>query len=342
MKKTLNRTILDASRNFAIDRMALIVSFNFHHAKKKSEEYLGTNATSNIEKLRNGWLYERRNWNFSNKMRGFLTNLLTNENYSKLANYLIEGKKPKLIPNPIDIKSLVKREVNKDQYLALETAVNTDSFSLILGMPGTGKTRTICILIDILIQLGKRVLVTSFTHTALDNILEKFLQMYKERTNKVVRMSSSRGTPSERINKVTFNPYKMENFQQLEEFMYRKKAFFTTCMSTGHSLLKEEKFDYVIVDESSQIVEVKLLPSLALAEKFVLIGDYLQLSPIIKSKTSQLRGMGISLLERLCLENEGWVNKLTYQVRLFFFFLREIFLRHFFPLIFFVNFSSTG
>jgi len=40
-------------------------------------------------------------------------------------------------------------------------------------MPGTGKTTTITALIEILIKNNKKVLISSYTNTAVDNILLK-------------------------------------------------------------------------------------------------------------------------------------------------------------------------
>lgn len=40
-------------------------------------------------------------------------------------------------------------------------------------MPGTGKTTTISSIISMLVKLGKSVLLTSYTHTAVDNVLLK-------------------------------------------------------------------------------------------------------------------------------------------------------------------------
>ena len=48
---------------------------------------------------------------------------------------------------------------------------------MILGMPGTGKTTTIACIVSILVSLGKSVLITSYTHSAVDNILMKIKQV---------------------------------------------------------------------------------------------------------------------------------------------------------------------
>ena len=51
----------------------------------------------------------------------------------------------------------------------------TQDFLLIKGYPGTGKTTTIATLIAILINMDKKVLFTSFTNSAVDNLLLKIL-----------------------------------------------------------------------------------------------------------------------------------------------------------------------
>jgi DNA replication ATP-dependent helicase Dna2 len=46
-------------------------------------------------------------------------------------------------------------------------------YLLIKGYPGTGKTTTIAALIAILVKLEKKILFTSFTNSAVDNLLLK-------------------------------------------------------------------------------------------------------------------------------------------------------------------------
>lgn len=65
--------------------------------------------------------------------------------------------------------------LNEDQRKAMEKVMTAKDYALILGMPGTGKTTTIAEIIKALVQRGKSVLLTSYTHSAVDAILLKLL-----------------------------------------------------------------------------------------------------------------------------------------------------------------------
>lgn len=52
-----------------------------------------------------------------------------------------------------------------------------EQYLLIKGYPGAGKTSTIVALVQALVLLGHRVLLTSYTHSAVDNILLKLRQV---------------------------------------------------------------------------------------------------------------------------------------------------------------------
>lgn len=60
-------------------------------------------------------------------------------------------------------------------------------------MPGTGKTFCLAILVKIFIELDSQVLVTSYTHSALDNIIRKFEEIFGETItfNNIVRFGIS-------------------------------------------------------------------------------------------------------------------------------------------------------
>lgn len=67
--------------------------------------------------------------------------------------------------------------LNSDQKAAMEFILRAQDYALILGMPGTGKTTMVAELIKELVRRGKSVLLTSYTHSAVDNILLKLLDV---------------------------------------------------------------------------------------------------------------------------------------------------------------------
>ena len=63
--------------------------------------------------------------------------------------------------------------LNPGQVAAMTRVLSANDYALILGMPGTGKTTVIAALIRTLVTMGKTVLLTSYTHSAVDTILLK-------------------------------------------------------------------------------------------------------------------------------------------------------------------------
>lgn len=53
--------------------------------------------------------------------------------------------------------------------------LNTPDYTLILGMPGTGKTSTIVQAIKGLVAQSKSVLLSSYTNSAVDTVLAKLI-----------------------------------------------------------------------------------------------------------------------------------------------------------------------
>jgi len=51
-----------------------------------------------------------------------------------------------------------------------------NNYHMVLGTPGSGKTTAIVVLLKILAQMKRRVLLVSFTNSALDNVLKKLKQ----------------------------------------------------------------------------------------------------------------------------------------------------------------------
>lgn len=61
-------------------------------------------------------------------------------------------------------------------------------YHVIFGTPGSGKTTTVVALIKSLVELGKKILVVSFTNSAVDNIL---IKLKKGQFNEFVRIANN-------------------------------------------------------------------------------------------------------------------------------------------------------
>lgn len=61
--------------------------------------------------------------------------------------------------------------LNAIQRTAILKALTANEYLLLKGLPGTGKTQTLSALIRLLVLIGKSVLITSHTHSAVDNLL---------------------------------------------------------------------------------------------------------------------------------------------------------------------------
>lgn len=66
--------------------------------------------------------------------------------------------------------------MNTIQQEAVLKALTANEYLLLKGLPGTGKTQTIVAIVNLLVMMGKSVLITSHTHSAVDNVLLRLLK----------------------------------------------------------------------------------------------------------------------------------------------------------------------
>lgn len=74
-------------------------------------------------------------------------------------------------------------------------------------------------------------------------------------------------------------------------------------------------FDWCIVDEAGQIAQPAVLGALSKARRFSLVGDEYQLPPLVQSADARLAGMDVSLFKRLAGAHPRAVMCLGVQVR---------------------------
>ncbi|KAF8603653.1 P-loop containing nucleoside triphosphate hydrolase protein [Ceratobasidium sp. AG-I] len=120
--------------------------------------------------------------------------------------------------------------LNSDQKAAMEFILRAQDYALILGMPGTGKTTMVAELIKELVRRGKSVLLTSYTHSAVDTILLKLLDVDFD----ILRLGY--------VDKIHLETRKFslaakappESLEELERRLLRPPVVATTSLSIEH------------------------------------------------------------------------------------------------------------
>ncbi|KAJ2744108.1 DNA replication endonuclease-helicase Dna2, partial [Coemansia sp. BCRC 34301] len=199
------------------------------------------------------------------------------------------------------------KRLNAGQAAVLRKVLSAADYALVMGMPGTGKTTTIAELVGLLVDQGKTVLLASYTHIAVDNILLKL----RDRNIPMIRLGNRTKVHPEIVQYLpSETPY--ESVQQLDDYFRKAPVVATTCLGVSHPLFSIRQFDYCIVDEASQITLPVCLGPLLEARKFVLVGDHHQLPPLVRNTAARDNGLGTSLFKRLCEAHPMAVVRLEY------------------------------
>ncbi|KAK6531374.1 Tripartite DNA replication factor [Arthrobotrys megalospora] len=254
---------------------------------------------------------------FSNGMaliRNNLVELVKADGNPRLREVIVELAPPvyNLTSTAYPLPSASQGKINIDQKNAIEKVMSAQDYALVLGMPGTGKTTTIAHIIRALVHQGKTVLLTSYTHTAVDNILLKI----KDDPIKVLRLgATSKIHPEVQKFAVLANAPK-KSFDEIQDAYHSPQVVATTCLSINHVVFTERVFDYCIVDEASQITLPVCVGPIRMAKKFVLVGDHFQLPPLVRSPEAKAGGLDVSLFKLLSDAHPDSVVNLEHQYRM--------------------------
>ena len=160
------------------------------------------------------------------------------------------------------------------------THTGEGDFFLIHGPPGTGKTTVITEIVRHLAKEGKKVLITSHTNVAVDNVLENLFPYFATkmvRLGSKVKVSNSLRAlipkASDELIKVSSSQIVGATLSKLSVLVLNEKLSF-----------EKPTFDVAIIDESSMATIPLTLCGILVAKSFILVGDHKQLPPIAKTK----------------------------------------------------------
>lgn len=199
--------------------------------------------------------------------------------------------------------------LNDKQAEAVANAVATDVCWLIQGPPGTGKTHVLAWVIVDLLSRGERILVTSFTHRAINNLLAA-----------VAERSESPG----RVAKIApFNdpslPAAVEQRGKFSELSFANDSsgaghvIGATPFALRSSRLANRDFDTVVIDEASQVTVPLAVMAMLAGKRYIFAGDHRQLPPVTLSR-SPAEAQALSIFGRLV--GRGYDTMLTVTHRL--------------------------
>ncbi|XP_042863351.1 DNA replication ATP-dependent helicase/nuclease DNA2-like [Penaeus japonicus] len=249
--------------------------------------------------------------NFTN-----LARLLSDTPQAAVLRELIVDRKPPTFKKGLG-EDVVKKGkkilqmLNKTQQRAVLKTLMAEDYSLLKGFPGTGKTSTIVRLVQLMVALGYSILLTSYTHSAVDNILLKLKDLDVDflRLGRTARIHPDILTHADET-----LARKFKDVASLSQFYFSKKVIATTCLGLNHVIFTKRTFDFCIIDEACQVLQVAALGPLFHAKRFVLVGDPQQLPAVVQSKQARKLGMSESLFK--LLDGLGATSSLTDQYRM--------------------------
>nr|CAB3238414.1 DNA replication ATP-dependent helicase/nuclease DNA2 [Phallusia mammillata] len=296
---------------------------------KITDEFITIHTTRDLSKYPSDMKYSLDNqvWMSQISLQSSLSNLSLlmdlDEHYYRLRRLIIGHEEPTFGKNLDFIPRSAKEEVasmlrglNRTQRQAIKRVLLSNEYTLVVGMPGSGKTTTIVAMIRILLLCGLRVLVSSYTHSAVDNLLIKLVK-YKVDFLRLGQSSSIHPT----VLPFSEQASECKEPEQLKKLYHDARVIGCTCLAIySHAFFQipgqpNPLFDVCIVDEASQIAQPACLSPLLHCKRFVLVGDHKQLPPLVVSSEARQMGADESLFRRLTIHKPA-LCELTLQYRM--------------------------
>ncbi len=210
------------------------------------------------------------------------------------------------------------QNLSEEQNRILQKALSTNDYFLLNGPPGTGKTSIIIkeLVKEIFDNQDCNILLLAYTNRAVDELCEAINTAISDQIEqKFIRIGNELSTSPEfhsnLLNKIIEQKdaeleKKGQKFSRktIQDIIQNQRIFVSTVasISSKNDILKLKKFDTIIVDEASQILEPQIVGILPKANRFIMIGDHKQL-PAIVLQNPELAKTNHPLLEEIGLVN---------------------------------------
>ncbi len=199
---------------------------------------------------------------------------------------------------------------------ASDHALNlNESVLCIQGPPGTGKTYTAASMILYLMKNNKKVGIIANSHKAIDNVIKEVFKQKNHSDN--FRCQRIVSKPKE------LDPEQESLCKEGVNFVQSGNADYGVRLTGGTNFFfsreqQENEFDYLFVDEASQVSLANLVAASRATKNIILLGDQNQLDQPIKA--SHPGETGLSVLsyytdsERTISEDKGIFLPISYRM----------------------------
>jgi DNA replication ATP-dependent helicase Dna2 len=281
------------------NEMILQSDFNWYDINKSQQDSTGWQLDTYVPDIRHiigvSGTILRSNANKYNYIRGIFEGEI-------LPDFSLENEKKA-------IQIVKKTELNEIQRTAFIKAYSANNFFLIQGPPGTGKTWLLAHLATQFASEGKKVLITAFTHTGINNALQKCsilspdLGIYKIGKSYQAQSLNYGGSKAKTIGSYTTSGTAPDIGIIIG----------ATAYSPYTKKLSSVNWDIIIFDEAGQMPVHLAIAAMAKGEKYIFIGDHKQLPPIIPEAQYD-PVFTKSIFEHLFQYSDGVMLEVTYRM----------------------------
>lgn len=176
--------------------------------------------------------------------------------------------------------------LSADQRKVISNILAAPDYYLLWGPPGTGKTSVVLkrVVEFLYNNTEEKVLLLAYTNRAVDEICHALDGLGDEMAEHYLRIGSrSACHPDFQSRLLTSKMERIRTRAELRELLGTQRVVVSTIASMlGRvELFDMLRFDRIMVDEASQILEPMLCNILPRAQKWVLIGDHKQLPAVV-------------------------------------------------------------
>jgi DNA replication ATP-dependent helicase Dna2 len=198
---------------------------------------------------------------------------------------LILGLREPISDDPTTLIIEKAADLTASQTQLLQKALAAQEYFLLQGPPGTGKTsKMIKHLVKYLIaNTQANIMLVAYTRRAVDEIIQAVQCAFEELALPAdyIKIGQEENLSPRSLEYIARNATRR---QELTKPIAAARVFVSTLLSlySRHELFKLKKFDTLIVDEASQLLEPHLCGILTRFRRFILIGDEKQLPAVIQ------------------------------------------------------------